>query len=312
MNEIKEWVEQYSTILIFRHKEPDYDALGSQLGLKALLQDNYPEKRIFAVGQDSQLDALGKMDDDVIKDLDKALAIVVDVSQMHRIDDERFKKCDKVIVIDHHQNDSDCADLFFHDKKAIAAAEMITHLGMKLNWKFSLKSAKALMTGLVSDSGRFLFKGVRSESFEAASYLMKQDIDLDDIYQNMYAETIEYKRIRGYALSRFIVTESNIAYLRNTNEIKNQFNVSEFTVSRGLVSAMAQIKGVHAWVNFTETDSGEILTEIRSAKVPLDDVAKAFGGGGHQLACGCILKEWPQTEELIKAIEKKVESNESK
>ena len=308
INQIKDTIENYSTILIFRHKEPDYDALGSQLGLKALLQDNYPQKSVFAVGQDSQLDALGMMDHVEIKDLEKALAIVVDVAQMQRIDDERFKQCDKLIVIDHHQNDSDCADLFWQDKEAIAAAEMIATLAKNLNWKLSQVSAKALMTGIVSDSGRFLYKGVSAKTFEAAAWLMKEDVDLDEMYQSMYLEDLTMKRMRGYALSQFIVLDSGIAYLRNSPEIKRRFNVTDFAVSRGLVSTMSQIKGVHAWVNFTETDDGHILTEIRSARVPLDDVAKSFGGGGHQLACGCTLTDWEETQKLIQAIEKKVES----
>ena len=310
LKKIKSLIEKHDNIYIFRHKEPDYDAFGSQLGLKHLIQENYPDKKVFALGLNNHLDYLGTMDE--VAELNKdGLAIVVDVAQTHRIDDDRFKELKNVIVIDHHQNDSDCATLFWHDKEAIAAAEMITQLGIELSWRFSVNSAKALMIGLVSDSGRFLFKGVRPHSFEMAAHLLMQGIDLDEIYQNMYLEDIEFKRIKGYAMSQFVLLDSNIAYLRNAPNIKTKFNVSEFTVSRGLVGTMGQIKGVHAWINFTETDEGDILTEIRSAKVPLDDVAREFGGGGHQLACGCTLKNWPQAELLIKAIEKKVESYES-
>lgn len=42
---IQEKIEAYSTILIFRHLEADYDALGSQLGLKALIQENYQQRK---------------------------------------------------------------------------------------------------------------------------------------------------------------------------------------------------------------------------------------------------------------------------
>jgi bifunctional oligoribonuclease and PAP phosphatase NrnA len=309
---IQDKIETYKTILIFRHSEADYDALGSQLGLKALIQENYPDKKVYALGRDNQFDTLGKMDHLEEFDESRSLAIVVDVAQKHRIDDQRFLKCEEIIVIDHHQNDSDCATIFWQDKKAIAAAEMVTLLAISLNWKFSIQSAKALMMGLVSDSGRFLFNGTRVESFEAAATLLNQGIDLDEIYQTMYTENIEMKRLRGYGLSTFTLLDSGIAFLRNAPDIKRRFNVSEFSVSRGLVSVMGQIKGVHAWVNFTESDEGEILTEIRSASVPLDDVAKSYGGGGHQLACGCTLQHWSQTQELINAIEKKVGTHDLK
>jgi len=46
---IKKWIEEADTIVIHRHKDPDYDALGSQWGLKYLIQDNYPEKNVYVL-----------------------------------------------------------------------------------------------------------------------------------------------------------------------------------------------------------------------------------------------------------------------
>ena len=36
--------QEYDTIIIHRHMKPDPDALGSQVGLKALLKHHFPEK----------------------------------------------------------------------------------------------------------------------------------------------------------------------------------------------------------------------------------------------------------------------------
>ena len=47
---IKNLIEQYPRIILHRHKNPDGDALGAQLGLKKILMENYPEKEILAVG----------------------------------------------------------------------------------------------------------------------------------------------------------------------------------------------------------------------------------------------------------------------
>ena len=52
MNEILEKIKAYELILIHRHKNPDPDAIGSQAGLRAILRENFPEKRIYAVGYD--------------------------------------------------------------------------------------------------------------------------------------------------------------------------------------------------------------------------------------------------------------------
>lgn len=303
---IKSWIEDASTIVIHRHKEPDYDALGSQWGLKYLIEDNYPGKTVYVCGSNHQFTALPKMDtpDDAV--FENALGIVVDVSQTHRVDDERVLKTPRKIVIDHHQNDSDFADLFYHQPDAIAAAEVIALMAQSLGWKITQRSAHALMLGIISDSGRFLYKGVDYQTFKAASQLMETGLDLNAIYESLYVDTVAYKRLRGYGLSQFKVLPSGVAFLKNKASIKTEFGVSEFSVSRGLVNVMAQVEGVDIWVNLTETDDGQILGELRSRKLPVNDVAKHYGGGGHTLAAGCILNSWTEAETLIKDLEGKL------
>lgn len=303
---IKNWIESAETIVIHRHHEPDYDALGSQWGLKYLIEDNYPGKKVYVLGLNNHLNALPPMDevaDTVFKD---ALGIVVDVSQTHRVDDARVLKTLKKIVIDHHQNPSDFADLFYHQPQSIAAAEVITLLALELGWKITHRSAHALMLGIISDSGRFLYKGVTDKTFEAANILMKTGLDLNAMYESMYTDSLSYKRLRGYALRQFQVLKSGVAILRNGKEIKERYGVSEFTVSRGLVNVMGQLEGVEMWVNFTETDTGEVLVELRSRDVPVNDVALKYGGGGHLLAAGCILKNWNDSHKLIHDLERKL------
>ena len=43
-------IESHDVIIIHRHNRPDGDALGSQIGMKHLLQENFPHKQIYMVG----------------------------------------------------------------------------------------------------------------------------------------------------------------------------------------------------------------------------------------------------------------------
>ena len=43
-------IERYDRIVIFRHIKPDFDAMGSQMGLYTFLKDNFPNKEIHYVG----------------------------------------------------------------------------------------------------------------------------------------------------------------------------------------------------------------------------------------------------------------------
>ena len=48
--EIVRAIEAHNTIILHRHTTPDGDALGSQIGLKHLILENYPGKTVFTVG----------------------------------------------------------------------------------------------------------------------------------------------------------------------------------------------------------------------------------------------------------------------
>ena len=99
-------IKEYDTIIIHRHMRPDPDALGSQVGLKKLLQVNFPEKKIKVAGKtEPTLAWLAKMDDVSDDDYKHALVIVCDTANTARIDDERYNKGDFLIKIDHHPND---------------------------------------------------------------------------------------------------------------------------------------------------------------------------------------------------------------
>ena len=48
--EIRRLIESHETIVLHRHRNPDGDALGSQIGLKHLLLANFPGKRVYRRG----------------------------------------------------------------------------------------------------------------------------------------------------------------------------------------------------------------------------------------------------------------------
>ena len=48
--QILELIRKAPRVIIHRHKNPDGDALGSQLGLRHILRDSFPDKEILVVG----------------------------------------------------------------------------------------------------------------------------------------------------------------------------------------------------------------------------------------------------------------------
>ena len=103
-NDILNKIKEYETIIIHRHVRPDGDALGSSLGLREILRDNFPEKNIYSVGEKvpEYLNFVGCEDEISDEVYENALVIVVDTATKARICDERYQKAKELIKIDHH------------------------------------------------------------------------------------------------------------------------------------------------------------------------------------------------------------------
>ena len=104
-NKILDLIKKYDRIIIHRHKNPDGDALGSQLGLYHAIKDSYPEKEVYIVGDMTPRYAfmLTRPMDEISDELySGALAIVLDTSADALISDERYKNAADTVRIDHH------------------------------------------------------------------------------------------------------------------------------------------------------------------------------------------------------------------
>ena len=305
--DIMNLINKYETIIIHRHKNPDGDALGSQLGLKRLIELNYPDKLVYAVGDENDFVFLGKMDiinNDVYIG---ALVIILDVSIARLVSDNRYELADHVIIIDHHLNPADIGDTVYINSNHIACAEIVCDIAIKYDLKLDKIGATPLLTGLVTDSGRFLYPNISANSFRMAAYLIDCGADIQGVYDKLYTETLNFKKLKGYFINNFKTTKNNVAYMKNDLSVKDKFNVSTFNVSRAMVNQMSGIKGIDIWANFTLDEDGVIQVELRSKKLSIVDIARKYGGGGHALACGCILNSFDEADLLLADLDELLE-----
>lgn len=289
--ELLKEIKAYDTVIIHRHKNPDGDALGSQIGLKHILKDNFPDKKVYAVGDsaghysfmdDSGMDEVA---DEVYAD---ALAIVLDTSAKHLISDDRYATAKGNARIDHHIFVEKICDVEVTDTSYESCCGLVTEFALSCGLKLSPASAKALYTGMITDSGRFRYDSTTANTFRLASALMEQKFDLNDIYRKLYADDFSRIRLKAQFVLKIRFTDCNVAYIYTTREELQELNVDTFTVSRGMVGTMSDIKGVDIWVNFTETEQG-VLCELRSGKYNINPIAVKYGGGGHAKASGATV-----------------------
>ena len=284
-------IEKAPRIIIHRHSSPDGDAIGSQMGLKYLLQANYPEKEILVVGDGAGRYAFveGSTMDTVADDAyNGALAIILDTSAKHLISDSRYTLATRTARLDHHIFVEKIADVEVTDTSFESCCGLVAALSKEAGWTLTPSAAKALYTGMVTDSGRFRYDSTNSQTFQMASYLMSVPFDVNDIYANLYADDFSRIKLRAQFTLKIQFSKKNVAYIYTTKEEVAESGADIFTISRGMVGTMGEIRGVNIWVNFTESENG-VLCEIRSNKYNINPIAVKWGGGGHAKASGATL-----------------------
>lgn len=281
-------IARFDTIIIHRHSRPDGDALGSQVGLKHLILENFPGKKVYCVGDEAGFYSF--MAETVMDELpdsawNGALAVILDCGGAHLISDERWKLAERTVRMDHHLYTGCFTDAEAIDSSYESCCGLITQMAKNAGWKLNRLAAQSLYTGMVTDSGRFRYDSTSARTFALASWLMEAGIDTEAIYKDLYADDFENKRRKAQFMLKVQFTPNRVAYAYTTEAELAEMGVSTFSVSRGMVNTMADIRGTDIWVNFTEADGG-VLCELRSSGPNINPIAVKYGGGGHAKASG--------------------------
>ncbi len=295
-------IKEYDTITIFRHIFPDGDAIGSQIGLKRMINKMFPKKKVYCLGSQSSYwgQIFDAMDEEVPLEVIKdSLAIVLDVATKNRVDDERFIEAKEILKIDHHIYVETLGhNIDWVDTSFCACCEMITKIAVDNKVKLDENIALPLYAGMVTDSGRFLYSSTSFRTFELANKLVATGIDFVNLYSFIYAQDIESVKFKGYCQSSFKLTEHGVGYNIITKEIQEQFGVTTNS-GAGIVNVLSNIKGVPIWVHFASKEDGTVKVEMRSSGAPVNEVAAKYGGGGHKQAAGCVIESLDVVENVL-------------
>lgn len=286
-------IKNYDTIIIHRHSRPDGDAMGSQIGMKHLILENFEDKTVYMVGDATNY--LSFMPDSVMDQIDDsvyngALAILLDFAAPHLASDDRYTLAAKTVRLDHHIYCETFTDVEVVDSSFESCCGLVTAFAVECGLKINAIAGEALYTGMLTDSGRFRYDSTNSRTFKLASELIDTGFDTNELYRNLYSDNFDSKLLKAKFTLKIKFTQNNVAYIYTTREEMKELDSSEFSISRGMVATMADIKGVDIWVNFTESDEG-VLCELRSSRFNINPVAVKYGGGGHQKASGACVPD---------------------
>jgi phosphoesterase RecJ-like protein len=302
MNKIKE----YDSIIVFGHTSPDGDCYGSQMGLKKFINHQFPNKKVYIVGSGfaKAIPFFGPMDNVDDKIISTSLAVLVDCSDLERVEDPRITKCQEIVKIDHHlgSDEQTYASVNIYDFYSSSACQMVAELVLENGYNLTLDVAEPLFMGIVTDSGRFQYLSSCKGMFNVLEIMMETGVDFQKIFDFLYEGDEKNTRIKGYISYNF-KTDGGIAYIILDKNTLKELGTDYNSVSMH-VNCLSSMKGYPIWVTFAESDEGLIRVELRSKIYNVQQVATLFGGGGHQKASGCRLHSIGECYQLISELKK--------
>lgn len=303
IEEIFTKLEKAESIVIFGHKNPDGDCVGSVEGMKDALLTLFPNKKVYSTGTHPKYleDLFPSVDDVSLETIHNSLALMVDLSDIDRVEDQRIREAKEIVCIDHHMKQYDLPFPVLRDEKAASATLIIAKCLLKRYGKIpSLNCATYLYIGLITDSGRFQFDS-KEETFEVAKELVSCGVDYNHVYSILYSQTSTELKYRSIIYQNFKFS-GLVTYVCITKEMYQQLNLTSNEAS-GKVNLLSLLDNHPMWVTFTEQEDGIIRVELRSdGHYNVQKVALQFNGGGHIPAAGCRLTSFDDVDKVLLAM----------
>ena len=298
-------IKKYDNIVIARHIGADPDALGSQFALKELIQENFKEKNVYAVGATaSKFRFMGSLDKPENLDLSKTLLIVLDTPDKKRIDGiEELTEYGSIVKIDHHPFVEQYAEIEYIEECS-STSQLIFKFAIDNKLKLTKKIAENIYIGIVGDTDRFLHDYTTNETIDLVSQLLNMtNIDFTSLYSQLYSRPLSEVKFEGYIYQNLEITKNNVAYIKLNDEILKKYEVDS-AAAGNMINDLKYVNEILVWVFFSEdTKMNIIKANIRSRGPIINEVASKYGGGGHKYASGARLKTWIDADNLIKDLD---------
>lgn len=298
-------LRQLDNVLILTHVRPDGDALGSALGLAAMMQANLrkakvllpepiPDKyRIFA----DRIDFLTEVPENIADQFDSV--IVVDCASCERVATGNYFEFPRedisIFNIDHHPGNTVKAEWTCILPEAAATAEILVRMAKLIDWKITPLAATLFLMGIITDTGCFRFSNTKPDTLRTAADLLELEAEQAAIIDAVYFSTPRSQQLFTAEMVQncsHLDFDGKYAWAIIPEELcaKYQFSMRD---GETLIESLREINGVKIAALLYQTPDGKVKISLRSKdpQVPVGPLARALGGGGHEMAAGVSMAD---------------------
>ncbi|MFM1767722.1 MAG: hypothetical protein RJA22_251 [Verrucomicrobiota bacterium] len=297
---------------ILGHVRPDGDCIGSQLGLAHALIN--AGKKVTVWNEDPMPRKLAFLDPERLLRTPRAgqafdCVIAVDCASFERLGRAGGCIADRrvFINIDHHTSNTRYADINWIADEEPSSGELIYRLLQAGHWPITSLIADCLFTAVSTDTGSFQYPTTRPSTYHVAAHLVERGANLEKVCNEVYQSyPLSRVRLLRHVYNRFKLThDERVAYfwLRKADYTRTGAGRED---SEGLIDHIRAIEPVVVACLFEEMEPELTRVSLRSKseKVDVNEIAKAFGGGGHPAAAGARIPGRPITvqRQVINAV----------
>ena len=300
---INAFLQNKKNILISTHLNPDGDALGSEIALahyfrqigisfKILNSDPTPAFYQFLDLERWVEQYIPEMHSRMLSNFDGC--IIVDVSEFDRLGEmcAVIKNADfPIACIDHHLSASSISMAQVVDEHASSTGELVYDFLRSNNAAFTQEIVDALYTCIVTDTGSFRYSNTTPNTHRITADLIEKGARFQYIYSALYeSDSKSRARLKGRLLANMhFESDDRFAWFVLSQDLLAQTK-AQIWESEGFSELPRLVKNVEISIMFTEAKDGTVKASFRSkGNIPINELARQFGGGGHKFAAGAAL-----------------------
>lgn len=306
-SQVLQFLEDAQRILCITHAGPDGDALGSMLGLCALLHPRWPEKEVLCICKDPApppfhflpgvraiRQEISSLAGDLLIFLDAAEPKQTELHASHPLlfsPEELRKQGMRSIKIDHHPTVSNFAMLNLVDPEAASSAEVVMDIADSIELPLTAEAATCLLTGIYTDTGSMMHSNTTTRVYRTAARLIRSGADQEAIIRNVFRNSkISTLKLWGRVLEKISLSSEGAAISAVT---AGDFRATgaAFSELTGAIDYVNSIPGMKFSLVLSERD-GKVKGSLRTLSDDVDVAAMAgkLSGGGHKKAAGFSLE----------------------
>jgi phosphoesterase RecJ-like protein len=286
--------------IITSHETPDADAIGSEcaisralraMGKEAIILNADPIPRKLAFLDPDNLIQVIEREDQLPADIGEYSLLMLDTNDAQNIGQIASLVLPRVrehFIIDHHEQEEDLLAGNFIQKSASSTAEILYQLLREMNVTIDLVMAQALFTGIVYDTGSFIYPKTTALTFEIARDLVAKGVRPNIVYSKLYESNsisalILQTRVLA-TLELFFANHVSLLTMTRDMVVNSGANYEE---ADQLINIPLRSEDIRVSVFFKQNPAGLLRCSLRSkANINVAEIAQSFGGGGHRTAAG--------------------------